>query len=92
MTVSKHASIRSKQRGIPPLIHDLLSEFGQCQYDGHGGLIRYFNRKSVRCMETRLGSQPVRCMSQWLDAYIVVSAFDGHTITIGRRDKRINRR
>ena len=92
MTTSHHAAVRAQQRGIPPLVRDLLTEFGNSQYDGRGGVIKSFNGKSLRRMEKQLGSQPVRCLSRWLDAYIVVSAFDGHTITIGHRDKRINRR
>jgi hypothetical protein len=89
---SIHSEIRAQQRGIPPLVTDLLDRFGQAQYDGHGGLIRFFNNKSVRRMEKAMGREPVRCLSQWLDAYKVVSVSDGETITIGHRHQRIFRR
>lgn len=87
-----HSEKRAQQRCIPPLIQDLLDQFGQRQYDGRGGLIKFFNGKSIRRMERAIGRQPVRCLSPWLDAYKVVSTLDGDTITIGHRYKRINRR
>jgi len=89
---SIHSEKRAQQRGIPPLITDLLERFGQSQYDGHGGLVRFFNTKSVRKMEKAMGRQPVRCIAQWLDTYKVVSVADGETITIGHRHQRIIRR
>lgn len=89
---SLHSAIRAQQRGIPPLIADLLDRFGQIQYDGHGGLIKYFNNKSIRKMERTMGRQPVRFFTQWLNAYKVVSVMSGETITIGHRHERIHRR
>lgn len=89
---SIHSEKRAQQRGIPTLITDLLDHFGHAQYDGHGGLIRYFDNKSVLKMEKAMGRQPVRCLSHWLDAYKVVNVEDGATITIGHRYQRIYRR
>jgi hypothetical protein len=89
---SIHSEKRAQQRCIPPLITDLLDRFGEAQYDGHGGLIRFFDHKSVRKMEKAMGRQPVRCLSHWFDAYKVVSIEDGETITIGHRYQRIFRR
>ena len=89
---SSHADKRSQARGIPPLVISLLDLYGHELYDGHGGLVHYFDKTSRRRMERDLGREPVRRLSEWLDAYKVISSRDGITITIGHRYKRINRR
>lgn len=89
---SKHAIIRAQQRGIPPLIDQLLDLYGQEQYDGHGGIVRYFDRSSIRRMEREMGREPIRLLSTWRNAYKVKSSVDGHTITTGLRSKRIWRK
>jgi hypothetical protein len=89
---STHARIRAQQRGIPPLIEQWLDEFGEEQYDGHGGVIRFFSRRSIRNMERIFGRAPVRRMSEYLDAYKVESTSDGGLITLGHRHKRIFRK
>lgn len=90
--MSKHATIRAQQRGIPPLIDQLLDLYGQEQYDGHGGIVRYFDRSSIRRMEREMGREPIRLLSTWRNAYKVKSSIDGHTITTGLRSKRIWRK
>jgi hypothetical protein len=92
MNRSFHAGVRAQQRCIPPLIDQWLDQFGEEKYDGHGGVLRYFSRASIRAMECAFGRAPVRKMSEYLDAYKVESSNDGHIITIGHRTKRIKRR
>ena len=48
MNMTYHATIRSQQRGIPPLILQWLDLYGEEEYDGHGAVIRYFSRASRR--------------------------------------------
>lgn len=91
MTHSQHAIRRSQQRGIPPLIDQWLDEYGEAQYDGHGGVVRYFSRRSIRAMEQGFGREPVRRMWEYLDAYKVESSHDGQTITVGHKTKRFRR-
>jgi hypothetical protein len=86
-----HASTRAQQRGIPPLIDHWLDQYGAEQYDGHGGVIRYFTRKCIREIERNEGREPVRRMSEFLDAYKIESSQDGQTITVGHKFKRIHR-
>lgn len=88
-TYSRHARTRAKQRGIPPLIEAWLDEFGEEQYDGHGGVIRFFTRRSIRRMERAFGSAPVRRMSEYFDAYKVESSREPIVLTVGRRHQRI---
>ncbi len=89
---SAHASRRAQGRGIPPLVSSLLDLYGHELYDGHGGLVFYFDKASRRRMEKDLGREPVRRLSEWLDAYKVTSCRDGITITVGHRYMRIKRR
>lgn len=90
--MSRHAEKRAKERGIPPLIADWLDVFGETEYDGRGGEVRYFSRKSIRTIKRVVGSAPVRHLASYFNAFKVVSSKDGETITIGHRTKRIRRR
>lgn len=89
---SKHAIERTKQRGIPPLIQNWLLDYGQETYDGHGTIIRYFTKKSVRKMEQDFGREPIRRLSEYLNSYLIES-IDGVIVTVGKRyvTSRINR-
>ena len=87
-----HAEIRSQQRGIPPMIDQLLDLYGREQYDGHGAIVLYLDKGSIRQMQRDMGHRPVARMSEWLNAYKVMSTSDGSTITIGQRYARIKRR
>ena len=91
MTKTNHAQQRAQQRGIPPLIDQLLEMYGQEQHDGHGAVVLYLDKASLRRMERDMGRRPVARLSEWLDAYKVKST-DGNTITVGHRYQRIRRR
>lgn len=88
---TRHALARAQQRGIPPLIDQILEQYGQEQYDGHGGIVLYLDKRSIRQMERDMGREPVRRLSEWRDAYKVKTT-DGFTITTGHRHARITRR
>lgn len=85
MNLTAHAQTRSKQRGIPPLIAEWLLQFGEEEYDGHGGIRRYFSHRSLRDMERQFGRQPVCRMSEFMNSYLVESCHDGAIITVGHR-------
>lgn len=84
-TYTKHASIRSQQRGIPPLVSDWLMDYGTEVHDGNGGIVRYFTPQSVRKIEKEIGREPVRRMSEFFRCYLVESVQDGSILTIGKR-------
>ena len=84
-----HSSIRSQQRGIPPLIDELLDRYGREVYDGHGGVVVFMDKESIRRMERDLGREPVSRLATWRNAYKVRSINDGATITVGHRTKRL---
>lgn len=89
--MSTHAEVRAQQRCIPPMIDHLLDLYGQEQHDGHGAIILYLNKTSIRDMERDLGRRPVSRLSEWFDAYKVKST-DGRTITVGHRGAVVARR
>lgn len=87
----EHAKVRAQQRGIPPLVDQLLDLYGQEQHDGHGAVILYLNKASIRRMERDLGRRPVARLSEWFNAYKVQGS-DGRTVTIGHRTRRLWRK
>lgn len=90
---TEHAAIRSQQRCVPKLIVDWLADYGEEVYDGHGGVVRFFSRRSIRRMERDFGSVPVRKLSEYLRCYMVEASDDGSVITVGKRHRnaRVNR-
>ncbi len=88
---TKHAEKRAQQRGIPPMVDQLLDLYGQEEHNGHGTVILYLSKNSIRNMERDLGRRPVSRLSEWLNAYKVKS-IDGLTITVGHRTRRLWRR
>lgn len=89
-TYTNHASLRSQQRGIPPLVSEWLMDYGTEVHDGHGAIVRYFTPKSVRKIEQEVGREPVRRMSEFFRCYLVQSVQDGSVLTVGKRHQ--NRR
>lgn len=89
--ITTHAAIRSQQRGIPPLVRDWLLQFAEEEFDGHGGIRRFFSHRSIREMERCFGRKPVGRMAEFLNTYLVESSRDGAIITIGHNYRRINR-
>ncbi len=87
MNANTHAAIRSQQRGIPPIVVDLLLEFGQREHDHHGAEILFFDRRSKKQIEAYTGGLFSK-INEHLDSYAVVA--DGKIITVGTRFKRIN--
>jgi hypothetical protein len=90
-TMTKHAKVRMQQRAIPPLVEQLLDEYGEQQFDGHGGVICYFSKESRRRMEQAMGRDPVRVLERYFDYYKVESSRDGCVITIAPRLCRIRK-
>lgn len=84
----KHASVQAQRRAIPPLMSMLLDQYGKERHDGHGAIILYLDKSSIRQIERDWGTRPTAKMSEWFDVYKVVS-LDGQTITIGHRYARL---
>jgi len=80
-----HATVRAQQRGIPPLIQNWLIDYGAEEFDGGGGVIRYFSNDCIRKMEREIGREPLKRMSEYLRCYLIQSSSDGAVITVGKR-------
>lgn len=86
--LTKHAQVRSQQRGIPTQIQDWLLSYGEEVYDHQGGIVRYFSKRSVERIERTLGRRPLRQNSEYLRSFLVES-HDGKIVTVGKRYKRV---
>lgn len=86
LDLTAHAATRGQQRGVPPLVIDLLEKFGARRSSACGAEILFFDRRSRSRILTYAGGLIGR-LSEYLDAYAVVA--DGRLITVGCRYKRI---
>lgn len=91
--ISRHAAIRAQQRGITPMIQEYLLEYGAEIYDGHGGIRRYFDKRSIRCIERDLGRELVCRIADSQGVFLIESSHDSSIITVGHRHrtKRMHR-
>lgn len=89
MKISKHAQVRSQQRGIPHLVIDLLNRFGTEATATDGARIVFFDKSSKRRVRAYSG-QIARSIEDFLDTYILKSDTDT-VITVGHRIKQIKR-
>lgn len=87
---SRHAAIRSQQRGIPQLIIDWLITYGAVATDGRGASTHYFDHHARRHLSQDVGVRVVTLLGRLMDAYLVMS-HDGTIITVGYRFKAIHR-
>ena len=89
-SLSRHAADRLQQRGIPPIVIDLLERFGASERSNGAEKI-FFDKKAKKNLQHHFGGAgSLRVLEPWLDAYAVI-ADDGVVITAGRRRKRIVR-
>ena len=87
MRVSKHAALRSQQRGINGQVIDALLAFG-VQKRHRGADVYYFDRQTKNRAAKSLGGDYFRQYEKCLNSYIVVSD-DGCIITAARRLTRL---
>ena len=88
--VSHHAHARMQQRGVTASLLDLLDTYGVSQHDQRGAELRYFNKAARRRLIAAEGADVYRSVERKLNVYAVVAG-DGCLVTVGRRDRRINR-
>ena len=88
---TKHFEIRMQQRGIPPVVQELLDRFGDLLYDGSGHRTVYFSGASKKKMDKELGRSFVNKLGNWSNAYRVETSAGDRAITTGFRTDRIRR-
>lgn len=89
MHATHHATARIQQRGISPLVIDLLLQFGSSEPSGDGTSKFYFDKLARRKVKAYAG-QLACFLDEHLDVYAVVGA-DTRLITVGHRHDRIRR-
>lgn len=86
--MTKHAAVRQQQRGIPPLVVDLLLDFGARVPSGNGTSLLFFDKSAKRRLESYAGPL-ARVFQEHLDVYAIVA--NQTVITTGHRCDRIRR-
>lgn len=89
MKLTQHAQVRTQQRGIPPLMIDLLEQFGTKEKASDGAVMLYFDKAARRHVKSYAGVL-ARFIEDFMDVYAVVSA-DDSVITVGHRYEHIRR-
>lgn len=89
MDYTRHARQRSQQRGIPPLVVDLLLQFGHSEPAGQGTR-KIFLDKSARKRLNAYAGSVASVLSDHLDVFAVVDSAD-RVITVGHRTEHIRR-
>lgn len=87
--ITQHAKARSQQRGIPPLLIDLLLQFGATEKAPGGAEKVYFDKSARKRIKAYAGSL-AGLLEQHLNIYAVIGDGDG-VVTIGHRLERIKR-
>jgi hypothetical protein len=87
--VTRHAAVRAQQRGISPLMIELLQHYGATARAGDGASMLYFDRRAIKRVATYLGPQ-FPAIRDGLDVYAVLSS-EGRVVTVAHRLQRIKR-
>lgn len=82
-SLSRHADQRAQQRGIDKSALPLLLAYGQCEYDGKGG-VRYLMTASSLSNLCRVVGR-TKQVEALAGVYAVVSVEDDTVITMGHR-------
>jgi hypothetical protein len=89
MNATQHAHTRSQQRGIPPMVIDLLLQFGSRERAGDGCSKVFLDKRDRRRLEAYAGPLN-RQLEPFMDIYLVVSPQD-QVITAAHRIEKIKR-
>lgn len=89
MVHTHHATSRMQQRNIPPMMIDLLVEFGASEPSGDGTSKLYFNKPARKKLKAYAGPL-ADVLESHMDVYAVVTS-DMKVVTVGHRLERIRR-
>lgn len=89
MVYTYHAQLRAQQRAIPPILVDLLLQFGHREKSGDGTSKVFFDKVARRKLRTYAGAM-ANSIEQHLNVYVVVGPAQ-EVITVAHRDERIRR-
>lgn len=87
MNMTKHAKKRQQQRGIPPIVVDLLLDYGtEVRAPGQQTTKCYFDKPARRRLQVYAGPL-APLFEKYLDCYLIIS--DGNVITVAPLIKRV---
>ncbi|NEX60151.1 hypothetical protein [Noviherbaspirillum galbum] len=86
MKFTKHAAQRVQQRGIPPLVIDLLINYGRAEHVGAGTIRYHFDKTSLKRMKKYAGPL-AGYLTEHLNCFVIVSG-EGELVTAAHRFKR----
>ena len=89
MQMSQHAAMRSQQRAIPPILVDLLLQFGTNEPAGSGATKIFFDKAARRRVKAYAGPL-AGLFNEHLDVYAVVGT-DNQVITTAHLTERVRR-
>lgn len=89
--VTEHAQARLQQRGVPPVMLELLDRFGSSMRCG-GAERLFFDKAAIKRLRKYLGGERgLKAVERWLGVYAVVGD-NGRLVTVGHQTARFSRR
>lgn len=88
-SLTHHAARRLQQRCIPEEILPLLMAYGEEEYDHHGTVLLYFNKRARNRIAKAVAATELKSLEHALNTYAVLDR-DGCVVTVGHRTQRIN--
>ncbi len=85
--LTRHASTRLQQRGIPPWFLGMLVEHGATHHDKHGALLKSVTKATRRRLQAVLPAKQYAQAERWFGVYAVVSPGDV-VVTAAHRTRR----
>lgn len=85
-----HAETRLQQRGIPPMVIDLLMQFGSASRCG-GAERLMFDKSALKRLRRHLGrDRGLKLIDRWLNVYAVIGD-NGQLITTAHKHRHFYR-
>ncbi|MCB2041997.1 MAG: hypothetical protein KDH48_15105 [Rhodoferax sp.] len=86
--LTRHATRRIQQRGVPPWFLQLLLAYGHSRHDGHGAVIKTVDRAARGRMQAALSRADYVAAEAYFDVYAVVALDDDAVVTVAHRTRR----
>jgi hypothetical protein len=90
ITFTMHAETRVQQRGIPPMVIDLLMQFGSASRCG-GAERLIFDKLALRRLRRHLGGdRGLKLIDRWLNVYAIIGD-NGQLVTVAHKHSHFYR-
>jgi hypothetical protein len=90
ITFTMHAETRIQQRGIPPMVIDLLMQFGSASRCG-GAERLTFDKLALRRLRRHLGGdRGLKLIDRWLNVYAIIGD-NGQLVTVAHKHSHFYR-